>query len=173
MEWYTYFAKLIENISLLHVIEFCFAIAFGIWGIRKLSQIIIDHHERTKTKDAQLAEALAAVKKYPEYRQQSLDIQQKWMAIQQENSDRLDKIEQRIEIVEEERKLREQNRLREILLRNYQHYTSHLTNPNQSWTQVESDTFWQLFKDYESLGGNGLMHEKVRPAMLALEIINE
>lgn len=45
--------------------------------------------------------------------------------------------------------------------------------PLGKWTKLESDTFWRIFRDYESRGGNGYMHSIVQPAMEKLEITEE
>jgi hypothetical protein len=36
---------------------------------------------------------------------------------------------------------------------------------------MESDAFWELFRDYEDLGGDGHMHSKVEPDMRGLTVI--
>lgn len=65
-----------------------------------------------------------------------------------ETSDRLTK-------TEEDTQRRERNKLRDRLLQNYRHYVNKETNPSHSWTQMESEAFWELFKKYEAAGGNG------------------
>ena len=74
--------------------------------------------------------------------------------------------------IDEENKKRERNRLRDELLKNYRYYTNPKTNPNQTWTRMESEAFWELFKDYEDLNGNGYVHTVVQPAMNLLTIID-
>ena len=75
------------------------------------------------------------------------------------------------EIAEQNRK-RECNKLRDILLQSYRYYTNKEQNPSQSWTKMESEAFWDLFRDYEDLGGNGYMHTVVQPEMERLCIVN-
>ena len=36
---------------------------------------------------------------------------------------------------------------------------------------MESEAFWELFREYEEAGGNGYMHTEVLPAMQRLNII--
>ena len=36
---------------------------------------------------------------------------------------------------------------------------------------MESESFWELFKDYEEMDGDGYVHTDVQPAMNQLEII--
>lgn len=131
-----------------------------------------------KERDAKIKEALEATRKYPEYRQQSIKIQQllegeiqELKAMQQNLEQRQKDETARLVQIEEENKRRECNRLREILLQQYRHYANKDVNPSQSWTRMESEAFWELFKDYEDLGGNGYMHTVVQPEMERLLII--
>ncbi|MDO4315626.1 MAG: hypothetical protein Q4C45_07590, partial [Oscillospiraceae bacterium] len=124
-----------------------------------------------KERDKQLKEALEAVRKYPEYRQQSIEIQQKLESeiqglrlAQQENTSKLI-------TMEEDSKRRERNKLRDRLLQNYRYYTSKEHNPAKAWTRMESDAFWELFGDYEGTDGNGYVHTVVQPEMNLLTVI--
>ena len=106
-----------------------------------------------------------------EYRQQSLDKQD---AIEKRFNDITQKIDNLTEMLNnqyEETKALKRNELREKLLGNYRYYTSLDNNPNQEWNEMEADAFWHLFSDYEKLGGNGFMHNTVKPAMEALKVI--
>jgi hypothetical protein len=53
----------------------------------------------------------------------------------------------------------------------YRFHTSLEKNPEQEWTEVEAEVFWNLFNDYEKLGGNGFMHNTVKPAMKKLKVV--
>lgn len=35
---------------------------------------------------------------------------------------------------------------------------------------MEAEAFWELFRDYEDLGGDGYMHTEVQPAMERLVV---
>jgi hypothetical protein len=37
---------------------------------------------------------------------------------------------------------------------------------------MESEAFWNMFHDYESLGGNGYIHSVVQPAMEGLTVLD-
>ena len=37
---------------------------------------------------------------------------------------------------------------------------------------MESEAFWELFREYENAGGNGYMHTEVQPAMELLTIVD-
>jgi len=154
------------------------AIAFILLAYKKFKEYLIKKHEIEKVKDAQLQEALTAVRKYPEYRQQSIDIQHLLESEIQELKEMQQKLEKmqteetaRLVQIEEENKRRERNKLRDILLQNYRYYTNKTNNPSQSWTRMEAEAFWELFRDYEDAGGNGYMHTEVQPAMEHLLVI--
>lgn len=66
---------------------------------------------------------------------------------------------------------RERNKLRDRLLQSYRYYTNPDKNPTLSWSDMESESFWQMFKDYEELLGDGYMHTTVQPAMNELIVI--
>jgi hypothetical protein len=36
---------------------------------------------------------------------------------------------------------------------------------------MEAESFWELFHEYESRGGNGYMHSEVEPKMTALKVL--
>lgn len=145
--------------------------------------------EAEKKRDADIQEALIAVRKYPEYRQQSIKIQELLEGEIQETRKQSVKVQElleeeiqelrvmiqddkeRIVRVEEHEKRRECNKLRDILLQNYRYYTNKEKNPSQSWTEMEAEAFWELFRDYEELGGNGYMHTVVQPEMERLIVI--
>jgi chloramphenicol 3-O-phosphotransferase len=61
--------------------------------------------------------------------------------------------------------------LRDRLLQNFRYYTNIETNPSQTWTRMEAEAFWEMFKDYEEAGGNGYMHSNVRPEMERLIVV--
>ncbi len=105
------------------------------------------------------------------YREQSLE---KQASIEKHFSDIDNKIDNLIQMVnaqhEETREIK-RNELREKLLNMYRFYTSIEQNPKQEWNEMEAEVFWDLFKDYEKLGGNGFMHNTVKPAMKALKVV--
>ena len=136
-------------------------------------RIEIEKDNRDKQRDVDIKKCLEQIgkcneetAKYPEYRKQSLEIQEQLTGDIQGLRKRLDEIE-------EGNKKREQSKLRNTLLQHYRHYTNAETNPSLSWTRLESDTFWALANEYEAAGGNGTMHEEVFPAMRKLLIVDE
>ena len=63
--------------------------------------------------------------------------------------------------MENDLKRRERNKLRARLLQSYRFYTNPERNPSQSWTRMEAEAFWELFRDYEDANGNGYIHTEV------------
>lgn len=159
------------NITVLDVAIFIAAIVFLILCYRKVKDYLIAKHDADKLRDEQLKEALTAVRKYPEYRKQSIQIQHE---LEDENCavrKDIQALTKRIEKMEEDTKRRERNKIRDRLLQNYRYYTNTETNPKQSWSRMEADAFWELFKEYEENGGDGYMHSEVQPAMNKLTIV--
>lgn len=64
----------------------------------------------------------------------------------------------------------QRNDKRSKLIDYYNKYASIENNPNQTWNEMEADNFWSLMEDYEQLGGNGYIHNIVKPAMKKLTI---
>jgi hypothetical protein len=78
----------------------------------------------------------------------------------------------RFDHMEEQNKKRECSKLRDMLLQNYRYYTNINQNPSQSWTRMESEAFWELFREYEEAGGNGYMHTVVQLEMERLLVVD-
>lgn len=165
------------DITVVQVVEFVLAAVCVYVVYKKISKVLIEQHEAQKLKDEQLQEALEGVHKYPEYRQQSLEIQQELQGdiqelrdAQQELRQAQKEIIQHLTEMEEQKKRRDRNKLRDLLLQNYRYYTNKETNPSQSWSKMESEAFWELFTDYEDMGGNGYMRTTVMPEMQRLVV---
>ena len=181
-----YFLKIFGNLTLNKVIVFILAIIFCI-GIYKQVKKFLDHkkkvlieqHEVEKEKNEQIQKMFKEVNKYPEYREQSRTIQKEF----RQEIDELKKsqinlaetqtiIQDTLKDMQERQDRREKNKLRDKLLQNYRYYTDLKRNPEQSWTRMESEAFWALFRDYEEAGGDGYMHTEVQPAMNLLKIVD-
>ena len=159
------FLKVFGDITVLHVVEVLCAVSFLYFVYKKVSTFLIEQHEAQKLKDEQLKEALDGVHKYPEYRRQSLEIQQELKGEIKELKETQQKIMNQLMEIEEQKKRKERNKLRDLLLQNYRYYTNKETNPSQSWSRMEAEAFWELFRDYEEAGGNGYIHTTVLPEM--------
>lgn len=165
------FLKLFGDITVLNVVEIILAGVFLFFIYKKIRDYLIKKHDADKKRDEELKEALEAVRKYPEYRQQSIKIQQLLEGEIQELRTMQEESMNRLMQMEEQTERRERNKLRDRLLQNYRYYTNKESNPSQSWTRMESEAFWELFRDYEDAGGDGYVHSEVQPAMERLTII--
>ena len=172
MTGYDEFIAVFGKITLFDIVQLLLAGVFLLLAYRKLKKYLVDKHDREQLRDAQLKEALDSVRKYPEYRQQSIRIQQeleeKIQAIRIEQTEQT----KRLVKMEEDAKRRERSKLRDLLLQSYRYYTDKERNPLGAWTSMEAEAFWELFKEYEDAGGNGYIHTVVQPAMNLLKVID-
>ena len=83
----------------------------------------------------------------------------------------LERIQDRQEEIDADRKAQKVNELRQDLINAYHYFTSKDRNPDQSWNEMEAHAFWSMFKDYERYGGNDFAHEVIQPAMNKLKEI--
>lgn len=173
MKGYDQFIEVFGNVTVLDVATFIIAVGVAVLLYRKVRDFFVAQHEAQKQHDEDLKEALAGVRKYPEYRQQSLEIQQMLQAEISELKQQQEQNTKRLLEIEERRDRQKRNELRNTLLRNFRYYTNKHTNPEQTWTRVESETFWELYNDYEETGGNGYMHTDVVPVMQLLTVVDE
>lgn len=171
MDYLDEFLSVFGSVMIADVVKIGLAGAFLIYVGKKFADYLIKRHDAEVEKDNQLKEVLDAVRQYPTYRQQSLNIQHELEDEDKRIRNDLKKVIKRLEEMEERTKKRERNRIRESLLRNYRYFTSKVKNPMQAWTRMEADAFWEEFKDYEEMGGNGHIHTEVKPAMRKLEVV--
>lgn len=128
--------------------------------------------EEEKKLKQKIEDAYCVTLKYPAYHQESIEIRNSLQQEIQELRDDFKAIMDRLEEIEEQNKKRECSKLRDMLLQNYRYYTNECQNPSKSWTKMESEAFWELFKEYEDAGGNGYMHTVVQPEMERLLVID-
>lgn len=166
-----YFLQLFGDYSIGWAIAAICAIIFLWMCYKKVEKYFSEKAIREKEKDEKIQEVIEQAKQYPKWHQQSIDIQKKFtdaieglQAGQRESNRRLEKMEA-------ENKKREQNKLRDRILQSYRYYTSLDKNPMKAWSEMEADSFWKIFKDYEELDGDGYVHSDVQPAMNSLEVI--
>lgn len=155
----------------MDVVELALALIFAVYVYRKIKARIIKKVKADAERDKKLDEAIAAVAKYPEYRQQSIDIQHSLQSQISTLHDAQEEQRQMLETMSDGINKRERNRLRERILQNFRYYTSKEHNPGLAWTRMECDAFWETFGDYEDLNGDGYVHTVVQPAMNELRII--
>lgn len=171
MSGQTAFLELFGSITIADVVQMVLAISFLVYVGKKIANYLVSRHEAEKMKDEQLKKVLEAVEKYPEWRQQSVDIQKELKDEIQGIRQAQERQAARLDAIEKDTKKRERNRIRENLLRNYRYFTSKTKNPMQAWTRMEADAFWEEYRDYIDAGGNGHVKEEVQPKMRELEVI--
>ena len=117
--------------------------------------------------------------KLPQYREQSLKIQQELQesdvaivelcqVIKDEVVENRKEVLNKLERLEE----REKNALRAKILEEHRLYTDESKNPMKSWSEMEEHSFRKLVEDYEALGGNDYVHNIVIPDMNRLDVIS-
>ena len=135
----------------------------------RYNQAEIEERQRYQKK---IDDAYTVTQKYPEYHQESIDIRDSLKKEIKEIRDGFDALMDRLNDIEEQNNKRERNKLRSMLLDYYRYYTNEKQNPSKSWTKMESEAFWELFREYEEADGDGYMHTDVQPAMERLTVID-
>ena len=178
MKYLDQFLEIFGDITVGQLITFLLALFFlyAIYKeIKKFNDAKIEEHRRRaeeeKIQKEKLESAYAVTQKYPAYHQESIDIRDSLKKEIEEVRNYCSNLMKRFEEIEEQNKKRERSKLRDMLLQNYRYYTNECQNPSQSWTRMESEAFWELFREYEAAGGNGYMHTVVQPEMERLTII--
>ena len=168
------FLALFGDITVGEFVKFLFALAFlyAIYKeIKKFNDAKIKEVEEEKIHKKKVEEAWEATRKYPVYRQESIEIRNGLEQEIQEIRACFAAVIKRLDDIELQNKKRECSKLRDMLVQNFRYYTNPQQNPSQSWTRMESEAFWELFREYENAGGNGYMHTDVKPAMERLLVI--
>ena len=135
--------------------------------------------EAMEKMEGRVAKVEEAVGHYPEYRAQSLQIQNQLEQTDKHILEVCDSIKSAV-IANGERidkrlgdlEKREKNSLRAKILDEYRLYTDERKNPMQAWSEMEHHSFFKLVEDYESLGGNDYVHGTIIPAMNELDVIS-
>lgn len=165
------FLELFGHFTVADVVLLGAAAAFVIAVYMKLKKLVIQKHDENVAKDQRIEEAHDVAEKYPEYRKQSIEVQKELKAEIAQIKETLNGVIERLDIMENKTRQREQNKLRDKLIQYYNYYTDEKTNPSHCWTEMEADAFWRLFADYEETGGDGFIHGVVEPAMRSLTTV--
>ena len=159
------FQKLFGDVSLWQLVDLGLAVSFALALWRKVRKYILERHAAEQERDKQLAQALDSINKYPQYRAQSLKIQQELRGEIAELRSTQQQTAARLQKMDENQRTLKRNELRDRLLEAHRYYTGKGT-----WNIMEADVFWELFRDYETLGGDGFVHGTIEPAMRALPV---
>ena len=171
------------NLTILHVVEFFFAMYFIVRVSKDAIAFINRKHDEEQQKTADVAEALAGVRAMPAYRQQSIQIQgqlnQKITDVHDEMNNKFDELTKKFDAVmdrlnamDAESKKRARNRIREELMRGHRMFTDPIKNPMKAWSSLEHDSWFALYEDYLDCNGNGDMQYRICPEMNNLDIIH-
>lgn len=171
LEGFEEFMRTFGHITIAEVVVVVLALCFLVAIYKKVSDYLMKKHDAAQARDAQINEALEAAKQYPSYRQQSMNIQKHFEDEIADLKTAWHEVCERLTKIEEQNRKKERNKLRDILIERHRYYTSKENNPEQKWTSMESDAFWELFRDYEDYGGNDYMHTVVQPDMEGLKVI--
>lgn len=174
MKGFDEFVRLFGDVTLGEIATFIVA-AFFLYAvykeIKKFNNSKIAEVEEEKLHKKKVDESWEITQKYPIYHQESIDIRNGLQREIQELRAYLDALMRRFDDIEEQNKKRECSKLRDMLLQNYRYYTNECQNPSKSWTRMEAEAFWELFREYEEAGGDGYMHTVVQPEMERLIIV--
>ena len=165
------FIEIFGDMKVAAVVMIIAVIVF-LWKIYK----VVEKHFRKKydaeaQRAAQMNDILEQVKKYPEWRRQSIEYQKKYAEEIQKLQETQTEIIGELRKNEEKRKKVKRSELRDRLLQSYRYYASPEKNPMQAWSEMEADAFWEIFGDYERVDGDGHIHTDVQPAMRRLDVV--
>lgn len=177
------FINMFGDLTILHVVEFFFAMYFIIRISIDVIKFINKKHDEEQQKSADLAEALAGVRQMPNYRQQSIQIQgqleQKITNVHDEMNNKFDDVANKFDAVMErlnamdaDNKKRARNRIREELMQGHRMFTDPIKNPMKAWSSLEHDSWFAQYEDYLECHGNGDMQYRICPEMNNLEVIH-
>lgn len=155
------FMKWISHSPILAlIVDTILVLIFLITIWKNIKKKIIEDENITRDRRERIEKLEEAYKEIPDMKK---DISQAKAA-----SDRvLNKLNQ----IENDNKKREMRKLQNALLENYRLYADINRNPMQAWSKMEANAFWDLFEEYEAVGGDGFMHSEVQPAMQKLIVI--
>lgn len=165
------FLEIAGRYTIANVVVGVTALLF-LWKIyAAVKEKIIERHEREQALNENVHKALEQVSRYPEWREQSLQVQKELNAAIAELRNGLQKNAKKLDEIEAQNRERERNKLRDRLLSSYRYFTSADKNPLQAWSEMEAEAFWAMYGDYVSSGGNSHIKTVVKPAMRALQKI--
>lgn len=163
--------EMFGNRTIEELITCILAIVFLAGCYVKIRNYFFKRAIEDEKKDKMVQKALTEISKYPQYRKQSIEIQEQLTGAINRIEEKLEEYSARLEVIEESNKKRELNKLRDRLIQSYRYYTSNDKNPSLCWTKMEAEAFWEMFRDYEELLGDGYLHSVVEPAMRLLTVI--
>lgn len=83
-------------------------------------------------------------------------------------SNKVDAIAITLNNMQQASNITEMKKLKEKLVSYYNKYKN-----SDGWTSMDKDVFWDLFEEYEKLGGNSYVHTIIEPVMRELKVIDK
>ena len=154
------FLELFGEVTVATIVTWIMALIFMVFVGKNVKNYFEKRFKSEQEKNSKLDEVFNAVKKVSTMESDIRELR--------EGQERQEK---RLRKMEETADKRERSKLRDSLLQNYRYYTNKDRNPQLAWTRMESEAFWELFRDYEDAGGDGYIHSVVQPAMNALFVV--
>ena len=133
------FKALFGGITLWQVVEFGLAVGFALALYRKVKTYILERHDAEQERDEKLAQALDSINRYPQYRAQSLKIQDELRGEIAELRSSQQQTAQRLQKMDEEQKALKRNELRGKLLEAHRYYTG-----KGAWNAMEAVSYTHL-----------------------------
>lgn len=133
---------------------------------------------RMDSQEQNIQKLQEAVDKLPQYREQSIKIQQELKDADVSIVELCEVIKS--EVMENHKEVlcklerleaREKNALRAKILEEHRLYTDESRNPMKAWSEMEEHSFRKLLEDYEALGGNDYVHDIVIPDINRLNVV--
>lgn len=170
------FVSLFGKITLADVVKFLVAVGFLVLVFKKVKAYLSERIKIEKEKENRESEIfeklngygndITELKNCQETMRNEIDtinaMHQQTYAFLTEMKETMDK--------------RDRSKLRDRLLQYFKLYTNKEKNPAQSWSKMESDSFWEMFAEYEEnivdRTKESYMYSVVQPAMLQLTIID-
>jgi hypothetical protein len=159
------FLSLFGKVTISQVVTLLVAIIFLYQVWKKFKEYLTEKYEAEKEQHQNIQKVIEQAKSYPGWRQQSLDIQKQFVDAISELKEEQKQQAARLEKIENSNRKRELNKMFDRLLNGFQYYTSTEKNPMQAWTEMEASSFWNMFENYEELGGDGYAHTEIKPKM--------
>ena len=163
-----HFLRLFGNITISQIFIAASSVIFLYKALSEIKKYLMRRYDDKKAQEERLQKVIEQTSKYPEWRQQSLDIQREFAASITNLEKRTEENSAQIRKMTEENQKRELSKMFDRLLHYFRYYTSPEKNPMQAWTEMEESSFRNMLKDYEELGGNGYAHTEIEPKMKLL-----
>lgn len=169
------FVEFFGGLTLSSVVTFIVAISFIIGCVIKLYKFIVKNHDLQQEKNQVLKDIQVKLAEITTNQEKLETTMKTFTSKQQDLEEGLALISEQQELLAEQQKKFENtykeknvNKLRELLIQNYNYYYNENTNPLRMWTSLEKESFNKLLKDYEAADGNGYIHSHVVPDLSTL-----